>query len=834
MDADSQYGNDTIAKIHLLDVPYHIDKQYEYFIPQHLRGKIIPGCFVIVPFGSGNVKQPALVIDTAAEGDLGLDKMKPVLTVYNLADNVILNGEMLGLCAFMKEYTFCTIGDAVKTILPSFVFVKYNEIYSIADPLPGSFRTSVAQDALVIYNFIKGLNSVSLSRIKAEYGNKAEKTVNKLLEAGLIYCDLEVSGGNIKTDMLVSLDQTNAAEYGGLKIGAKQKEILEYLYENGGTSYSVLNEKLTVTKQALKKLEEKKLIVLEPFDVYRDPYKDLNISPVDENILSAEQCEVTERIMELYRTGEPKAVLLHGVTGSGKTRVVKAVTDEVLKNGRKVITLVPEISLTPQAVAIFRSYYGERVAVIHSLLSPGERYDAWRKIRNGEIDICIGTRSAVFAPFNGDEIGLIVIDEEQEHTYKSEMNPKYHARDIARFRCAEHKALMLLSSATPSPESYFKAKNNNYSLIELNNRYGNAEIPVSVITDLKTDVQSGNLSPIGAVLREEIEKNLINGEQTILFLNRRGYNNFICCPMCGNVIMCPHCSVSLTFHNNNERYNLESFLQCHYCGHVQEKPKVCPECGSEHIAFLGYGTQKVEEELQTIFPKSRIMRMDADTTSVKFSFDTMLERFRNHEADILLGTQMVTKGHDFPKVTLVGVLSADLSMYVSDYRANERTFTLITQVIGRAGRSDIKGRAVIQTYNPDHPVLLMAADQNYKEFYENEILFRKTFLFPPYCDIIVFMLSSESENEALTASAAFSMRLNQLKQTIYKDIGLISYGPFEALVYKLNEKYRMRIIIKCRMNNKTRGLIKALLNEFNVTLYKKISISVDVNPTSNI
>ncbi|MCL2518294.1 MAG: primosomal protein N', partial [Oscillospiraceae bacterium] len=527
-------------------------------------------------------------------------------------------------------------------------------------------------------------------------------------------------------------------------------------------------------------------------------------------------------ILNLYKTGKPKAALLHGVTGSGKTNVIKAVTDEVLKSGRQVITLVPEIALTPQTVALFKSYYGKRVTVVHSGLSAGERYDSWRKMKNGDVSICVGTRSAIFAPF--ENIGLIVMDEEQEHTYKSDMTPKYHARDIARFRCAEHKALMLLSSATPSVESYNKALNGTYTLVELKHRYGNAVIPDAMKADMREDAQQGIMSPVGTFLREEIQKNLDSGEQTILFINRRGYNNFVSCPMCGKVIMCPRCSVSLTFHNSGH-------LRCHYCGHTEDKPDICPACESKHIAFLGYGTQKVEEELKELFPDGRILRMDADTTSGKFAFDGILESFRNQDADILLGTQMVAKGHDFPNVSLVGVISADMSLYVSDYRANEHTFALITQVIGRAGRSDIKGRAVIQSFNPTHPILDMAAEQNYKEFYENEIAFRKALLFPPFCDLISVMFTSESENEALNVSIAFAKRLHELKKTIFSDISLIIFGPFEAPIYKLNDKFRMRLVIKCRINNKTRNLFDNLLKEFSESLYKKILIGIDVNPT---
>ena len=818
---EQKFDNFITARVHLLDVPYHIDKQYEYFIPIHLRGEVIPGGFVIVPFGGGNTKQPAVVMDVVQKGDLTPDKMKPILSLFNTPDNITLNEEMRKLCVFMKEYTFCTVGDAVKTILPSSVFVKYNEIYSISEPL----SSNLTSDMLIIYNYIETMGNVSISRLKTDHGSKAEKTVNKLLAAGLIRCDLEFNNTGHKSETFATLGEI---DYDNLRLGVKQAEVVDYLSENGTTNVSVLKDFLSVSQATIKSLADKKIITLEKIDAYRDPYRDIDIE-ADENILSAEQSEAADKIIGLCHSGEAKAVLLYGVTGSGKTRVIKSVTDEILAMGKQIIILVPEISLTPQTVALFKSYYKDRVIVVHSLLSAGERFDAWRMMKNGDVDICIGTRSAIFAPF--DNVGLIVIDEEQEHTYKSDMTPKYHSRDIARFRCGEHKAVMLLSSATPAVESYYKAKQGSYTLIELNNRYGSAIIPESVMADLKIDTQNGLLSPIGSVLRGEIEKNIENNEQTILFLNRRGYNNFINCPLCGNVVMCPRCSVSLTYHNSHDVYGLSKHLQCHYCGYVEEIPETCPSCGGKHITYIGYGTQKVEEEIKALYPDLRIMRMDADTTSFKFSYDEMLDKFRNHDADLLLGTQMVTKGHDFPDVTLVGVLSADMSLYVSDYRANERTFSLMTQVIGRSGRSDKEGRAVIQTYNPEHPVLQMAAAQDYKEFYDNEIAYRKALVFQPFCDVVVIMFVSETETEVLNSTTAFAGRLDELRQTVYKDIGLLIYGPFEAPIYKMNDKYRMHVIVKCRMNSRTRYMFRELMKEFNNSLYKKISVNIDVNPT---
>jgi primosomal protein N' (replication factor Y) len=825
------------VRVHILDIPYQLDKAYDYYVPLHLRDNITAGKIAVVPFGGGNIKQLALVVGTpsAAEVTTPPDRMKPVLSVIDSPANLALNAELLKLCFFMKDYTFCTVGDAVKTLLPSGIFAKYNEIYSVISQINDAVLTP---DALIVYNFIKDKGAAPITLIKSKYGNKAFKAVNKLVEVGLIRCDIEFHRSDIrKTETLVSLGGDYNAE---LKTGPKQAAVIAYLLENGRTPVNELRGTLDVSPATLKSLAAKDIISTEKIDIseyanrIKDPYGGLNAAIPDENILSAEQNEAYERLCSLYETGEAKAALLHGVTGSGKTRVIKALMDRVIADGRKVICLIPEIALTPQTVMFYKAYYGERVVVVHSMLSAAERYDAWRKMMSGEADICVGTRSAVFAPFV--TIGLIIIDEEQEYTYKSDQNPRYHARDIARFRCAGHKALMLLSSATPSLESVLKARSGLYSLVTLMNRYGGAVLPQVITADMKADALNGRVSPIGSVLESEIQKNLDSGEQTILFLNRRGYNNYVSCPICGEVIMCPHCSVSMTYHNPHGGYgfinNESAHLKCHYCGNITEKPSVCPKCGSPHITFLGYGTQKAEEELKKLFPTARIKRLDSDSASGRAPMDDILERFRGREYDILLGTQMVAKGHDFPYVSLSAIISADMSLYVSDFRANERAYSLITQVMGRAGRADIPGRAVIQTYNPSHPVLRLAAEQDYDAFYEDEIAYRRSLAFPPFCDIISVMFVSDSESEVSKTASLFAARLRNLLKGEYADVHTYIFGPFEAPVFKVNEKYRMRVIVKCKYGSRVRELFSGLLLEFNGKDYKNINISADVNPTN--
>ena len=462
------------------------------------------------------------------------------------------------------------------------------------------------------------------------------------------------------------------------------------------------------------------------------------------------------------------------------------------------------------------------MAVIHSLLSQGERFDAWRRIKRGDVDLVIGTRSAIFAPV--ENLGLIVIDEEHEHTYKSESDPKYHARDVAAYRCGKNNALMLLASATPSLESFYKAQSGVYTLVPLRERYGGVRLPDAVIVDMREELRLGNVSPISTRLLESLNQAYENDNQAILFLNRRGYSTQINCKECGEVLTCSRCSVSLTYHNNADGGR----LLCHMCGYSEPVPRKCPSCSAEKLSFLGYGTQKLEAELNKYIPDMPVLRMDADTTASKMSYDRMLDDFRAGRADILLGTQMVAKGHDFPRVTLVGVALADTSLFVSDFRAAERTFSLLTQVIGRAGRATDGGVAVIQTFAPKNEVIRLACMQDYEKFYEGEIALRRELSYPPFCDIVQLTLTSDDETELMKRS-------NQLSESILEklkgDLGklpFIVFGPFEAQVYKVNEKYRMRMVIKCKLNKQTRALFHHLLCEFAPT--RTVTLAVDFNP----
>jgi len=518
--------------------------------------------------------------------------------------------------------------------------------------------------------------------------------------------------------------------------------------------------------------------------------------------LSSEQSAVFNKILPLIKSDSPEAALLYGVTGSGKTLVYIKLIESALSFEKTAIVLVPEIALTPQTVSIFSSHFGDAVAVLHSALSAGERYHEWMRINEGKVRVVVGTRSAIFAPLKN--IGLIVIDEEQEHTYKSENTPRYHAREIAKYRVTRTSGLLLLASATPSVDSMYAAKSGRYKLYSLKSRYNERDLPPVIIADMKKELRAGNGGTISSVLRDELEKNIQNGEQSILFINRRGSSPLVTCGECGFTYKCRHCSVSMTYHVSNRR------LLCHHCGYSMLAGEVCPECGGK-LKYIGAGTQKIEMELLKLFPDVGIIRMDADTTTRKNSHDKLLSDFRKRKAQILLGTQMVTKGLDFENVTLVGVLSADMTLYMSDYRANEKTFSLITQVVGRSGRGEKPGRAVIQTFTPEHRVISLASKQDYEGFYNSEIVLRHALEAPPVRDLISLTATGVDENAVVSACATLKDALNNYFRG---DSSVKLLGPAPTAVSKVKNKYRYRLLVNCENNRHVRETIAHVIREF--------------------
>lgn len=818
----------TYAKVYLLDAPYAIDIPYTYFVPRELEDAVFPGRFVTVPFGAGN-KRSRGVVDALTEQAPDCTP-KPLLSAAD--DRFSLDEESLSLCRFLKEYTLCTFGDALHAVMPAGAFAHLRERYRLASHVPPGAR--LREECRELLNFIGQAGDADPDDIRQRFGEKIRALLPKLEKDGFLFADHEIVGqtnNRFRETLTLTVSEEEYRRLSGEDgekpsiRGEKQLCLLREVHSVPGGEKKALLAAAGASVATLNALIEKGLIALTRTEEYRDPYADI---PADlpPNILNESQDAALSELAALYRSGKAKAALLYGVTGSGKTRVIKAMIDEVLGSGRRVIMLVPEISLTPQTVGIFCAYYSGRVAVIHSGLDEGERFDAWKRIRRGEVDLVIGTRSAVLAPLAN--VGMIVIDEEQEHTYKSDSAPRYHARDVARFRCGQNNALMLLASATPSVESYYRAQNGAYRLVSLTERYGGARLPDVHICDMREELRAGNTSPYSRELLEQLQRVGQEGRQAILLLNRRGYNSFITCESCGEVVKCPHCSVSLTFH----RARNGGFLMCHYCGYRTEPPKLCPSCQSPHLSYMGVGTQKAESDLSLALPTLSILRMDADTVTGKSAYEVMLGSFRRHEADILLGTQMVAKGHDFPQVTLVGVLSADATLYLGDYRAGERTFSLLTQVIGRAGRGEYPGLALIQTLSPQNAILNLACRQDYDGFYQQEIRFRESYVFPPFCDMAQFSLTGGDEHEVLGAATLLLNTLKELTGKEYREVPYVAFGPFEAPVYKVNETYRMRLVLKCRQGRRARALFAALLIRVGKQTGRRVSVTCDINPGS--
>lgn len=820
------------AKVRLLDAPRFLDKEYDYTVPSELADEVTEGSFVTVPFGGGNRRRMGLVIGTAEA--TSLDAVKPIICVTT--PRISLSEEMLGLVSFLRETTLCATGDAVHAMIPAGAFSGLVEYYR---PTGAAVRdvTRLTTEETFLFSHLSRIGGAGLDTLRSRFGAATEQMLARLVRLGLVTRELAQKNAMAEKEQVtyaLAIDaKTAAALADGTqkkpRLGERQRALLGLLAE--GEKTAELLRSRGFSKAQLDALLEKELIVRRAERVWRNPYA---TPPEGGGLplafsLNEEQAAVFSALREMADDGAPHAVLLHGVTGSGKTPTMLKTIDHMLSRGKGVIVLLPEIALTPQTLSIFCSRYGARVAVMHSALSAGERLDTYYRILEGEADVVVGTRSAVFAPVKN--LGLIVMDEEHEHTYKSDMNPKYHARDVARWRCAKNAAMLLLCSATPSLESYKRATEGRYTLLKLRQRHAGAKLPTVRIADMRGEAGEGNISPIGRELSLTLKENAAKGNQSILFLNRRGYNHVVSCRSCGEALTCPSCSVTLTYHTKGRSYD-EGYLLCHFCGRRRPLPQACPACGSVHLARMGYGTQRVEQELEALLPDKKILRMDTDTTGARFSYDEMLGAFRRHEADVLLGTQMVTKGHDFPDVTLVGVLMADASLYLDDYRAAERTFSMLTQVIGRAGRAGKAGTALIQTNNPDHEVIALACRQDYEAFYEREIRLRRALVFPPFCDIALLTLSHTDERKLLPAAKALSDELAKLIAAAYGDVQIVAFGPFEAPVYRADGKYRMRMVIKCALNRRTREMFGALLDIFGKQKPETPLLTVDFNPSS--
>ena len=812
-----------IAGVAVENTAFHFDRQYEYAVPAGMQARVQRGVRVQVPFGAGNGRRVGIVMSVRM-GEMN-ERLKWIAEVVDQVP--LLSEELCLLAEYMKTHTFCTVYDAVKCMVPFGINLKIVAQYAPGERAGEKLGDELDETEKQIVSFVisqKGF--IGREKILHTLGlDPSDKKLEKLWRMGyLVRNDEAVRNiGDLTVKMIRLTDQFD----GGieLKLSKKQQSVMDLLADVGCAAVREVCYFTGVTPAVPAALVKKGIAEYLEMPTLRTPPSDTAVSGRKEIRLSEEQQHAYAALREKMEAGAFHTGLLYGVTGSGKTQVYLRLIDHALDLGKTAIVLVPEISLTPQTLELFRARYGSAVAVLHSALSIGERADEYKRIKEGNARIVVGTRSAVFAPLSN--IGIIILDEEQEAAYKSESSPRYHARDIARYRCAYHNALLLLASATPGVETYTAAKKGRYGLYRLSRRFGPSKLPNVVTVDMLEQINNGCSGSISTLLFQALQANWQQGRQSILLINRRGYHTFVSCPSCKEVLTCPHCSISMTYHAANGR------LMCHYCGYSQPYRDECPHCGYHGLRRTGFGTQRVEEELAELLPQARILRMDADTTAARFAHERKLSAFAAGEYDIMLGTQMVAKGLDFENVTLVGVVSADGQLYSDDYRSLERTFTLLTQVVGRAGRGRYAGAAVIQTMTPENPVIRYAATQDYDGFYETEMQIRRLMTYPPYCDLCTFTFSSVSEREAELASRAFLEQMKALSSTEYAGEKLIVLGPAPPRAAKVGGKYRYRLILKCRMRPAVREMIARLLFSFGQDRrFRTVALFPDVNPES--
>ncbi len=813
-----------IAKVMLTDTHHAVDKSFDYKIPTELTNAAIVGRRVLVPFGTRNATAEGIITEIIEKSDY--NRLKNIISC--LDDAPICTEELLSLCDWMQRRYLCTFQHCYKLVKPPFIRSKIRQWLILLSTDFGGL-TNPQRELCKVLRDLDGV--AELEEIEAHLSKKGLKRVAYAL------CDKGILEIKEKIDDNISLKYRRIAKLNlttdeGYELADEllcrraeaQGRIILTLCDCGDMITSDLVEMADSGYGSLNALCEKGFISIYKERIKREVYDSNQFTSSSAYEPTPEQKPIIEYLNNLIENSIHEKILLRGVTGSGKTEVFLQAIDTCLEQGKQAIMLVPEISLTPQMVERFVSRFGKSVAVMHSRLSQGERYEQWQKIRNKEVNVVVGARSAVFAPF--DNIGIIILDEEHESSYKSESSPRYHARDVAIYRGIKHNASVLFASATPSVTSYYRAKSGQYTLLEMYNRYNNNPLPKVRIVDMRSELLDyHNMSTISLRLQEEIRQNLEKKEKTILFLNRRGFNTFVSCRECGYVMECPECSIALTYHKNNDK------LICHYCGYSCDNISVCPDCGSKYVKFFGTGTQRIENELNELFPDAKILRMDFDTTSGKGGHESIINKFKNDEADILLGTQMVTKGLDFSDVTLAGVLAADSSLNVDDFRASERCFSLITQVCGRAGRGNKSGRAVIQTYQPENPTIVFAKDQNYTDFYENEIIFRKQMMYPPFCDIIYLLLSGENEDSVACEMDNIGNYLMEKLKQFYPPINVI--GPDKAPVSRIKSKYRYRMLLKVKNANIVIPLLKELSTAHNNGSSSN-TLVIDINPINMI
>lgn len=814
------YAMPLTIRVALDAAAFGYDQLYSYTVNPEWEDKIVPGMRVAVPFGRGNRRRLAMILEVSRKPVEEGITLKPAAAL--LDPEPVLTEELRMLVDWLHAHTFCTWYDAVRAVLPGGLQLRLEERYLPLEPPVGVKLTEKEANVLRMMQLAKSQRERD-TLAQEDGGEEKQKILAALVQKG---CLLAVSEGKQligdSTKKMVRLSQAYLADENAFRPTPKQAQAVRVLQEHEALSVKECAYFAGVGETVVQNLVKAGIAEFYEAELLRVPRDaEVTIDPAD-TVLSEEQQAAYDAVAEQILARKAAAFLLHGVTGSGKTAVFEQLIALTLKQGRGVLLLIPEISLTPQVVQYFQSRFGNRVALIHSGLSLAQRLDTDKLIRRGEVQIVIGTRSAVFAPLP--DLGLIILDEEGEHSYKSEQSPRYHAADVAKARAKYHNAALVLASATPSLESRYLAERGVYRLLKMTKRYNQAPLPAVTIVDMNLERANGNGSPFSIALSEALYENLQRGEQSILLLNRRGYHTLLQCTKCYEPVYCPNCSVPMTYHKTN------GSLLCHYCGHVQPPVTVCPKCGNDRLRQMGFGTQKLEEELQALLPDAKILRMDADTTMTRTAYETGFRAFANHEYDILCGTQMIGKGLDFPNVTLVGVVSVDKALFAGDYRSYERTFSLVTQVVGRGGRGKTAGRAILQTHMPDHYVLNLAAAQDYDRFYTEELALRRALMFPPVCDLCVIGFSGIREDRVRIASERFVGILAETVKQCALKLPLRVLGPVEAGYGKLNGKYRRRLLLKCKNTAEMRGFIRSLLEQaYSDKAFTDVSVFADMN-----
>ena len=795
-----------MVKVAVSAAPYSIDKPYSYLVPDALAAAAVPGVRVMVPFGRGNKESEGLILARVQEPKLpGSKAIRQILDPEPVLDKAGID-----LALWMRGRYFCTVFEAVKTILPAGLWYGLREIWSLAMEPETARSTAVGiPGAWQVLDLLEKQGGKADIRVLRDVlGDGAEKPLKAMKKAEILTCETDAKRkiadkSHRMVELAVNTEDAYALTEPKRRSAPARYEVVNFLATAGRTPAAEVSYYTGASSRTLKTMEKAGLIAFSEEEELRVPSLD-DVEPGPEIVLNEEQQRAFEEILGRVQAAKPSVTLLHGVTGSGKTQVYLRLVQETLALGKTAMVLVPEIVLTPQMMRKFSSYFGSRVAMLHSSLKMTERYDQWKRIRRGEVDVVLGTRSALFAPLKN--LGLIIMDEEQEGSYQSENVPRYDAREVAKYLCVREKAALVFGSATPTVETAWAVEQGSYQKALLRRLYNENALPEVLIADLRQEILNGNPGLISTPLRQELEKNLAAGEQSILFLNRRGSSRMLLCGECGYVPQCPRCSTAMTYHSANGR------LMCHYCGHSEPAADTCPECGG-WMKHVGAGTQKVEEELRELFPEAGILRMDADTTAG--GHEEILQTFERERVPILLGTQMVAKGLDFENVTLVGVLSADISLYVDNYQAAERTFSLLTQVVGRAGRGGKTGRAVIQTYTPGNDVIRCAARQDYDAFYESEIRMRRLRRYPPFADLFTVTVSGTEEGRVLRAAVSVRETLRQLCRRPELAAGEPEVlGPAPAPVVKVNNRFRYRCTLVGKNDKATREMLAWLQKDF--------------------